>query len=139
MVNRLIIRIAIVNCKNLRLLHILRISNCFEINVNVLNIFSWSLFNSDFLQRFWNWFFKIVRISTMFMGCYSMERKYCITWLEIDTSSFSQAIFVIYEHVLMKIILLTMMTGFKQLIPVRDKAVEGKVKLLNYFGFHPKI
>ena len=23
--------------------------------------------------------------------------------------------------------------------PVRDKAVEGKVKLLNYFGFHPKI
>ena len=57
----------------------------------------------------------------MFMGCYSMERKYCITWLEIDTSSFSQAIFVIYEHVLMKIILLTMMTGFKQLIPVRDK------------------
>ena len=59
-----------------------------------------------------------------------MERKYCITWLEIDTSSFSQAIFVIYEHVLMKIILLTTMTGFKQLIPVRDKAVEGKVKFL---------
>ena len=75
----------------------------------------------------------------MFMEFYSMEKKYCSTLLERDTSSFSQAIFVIYEHVLMKIVLLTTMTGFKQLIPVRDKAVEGKVKLLNYFGFHPKI
>ena len=139
MVNRLIIRRAIVSCKNLRLLHILRISNCFEINVNVLNMFSWSLFNSDFLQRFWYWFFKMIRISTMFMEFYSMEKKYCSTLLERDTSSFSQAIFVIYEHVLVKIILLTTMTGFKQLIPVRDKAVEGKVKLLNYFSFHPKI
>ena len=31
----------------------------------------------------------------------------------------------------MKIILLTTMTGFKQLIPVKDKAVEGKVKLFH--------
>ena len=105
-------RRAIVSCKNLRLFHILRISNCFEINVNVLNMVSWSLFNSDFLQRFWYWFFKIARISTMFMEFYSMERKYCSTSLERDTSSFSQAIFVTYEHVLMMIVLLITMTGY---------------------------
>ena len=112
MVNRLMTRRAIVSCKNLRLLHILRISNCFEINVNVLNMVSWFLFNSGILQRFWYWFFKVVRISTMFMEFYSMEKKYCSTLLERDTSSFSQAIFVTYEHVLMMIVLLITMTGY---------------------------
>ena len=48
----------------------------------------------------------------MFMEFYSMEKKYCSTLLERDTSSFSQAIFVTYEHVLMMIVLLIMMTGY---------------------------
>ena len=48
----------------------------------------------------------------MFMEFYSMEKKYCSTLLERDTSSFSHAISVTYEHVLMMIVLLITMSGY---------------------------
>ena len=105
-------RRAIVSCKNLRLFHILRISNCFEINVNVLNMVSWSLFNSGSLHWFWYWFFKVFRISTMFMEFYSMENEYCSTSLERDTSSLVRQYWIQWTCLDSIIVLLTMMVDY---------------------------